>query len=295
MNSIYGFTVAGFCFTVALPQNLDMPELLPSFLPFEDKVQSGRPLFRMSVGKVECVCGNGLLEKNYDDVGDYLLYSVPDGYLVEISHVRGGVRHRMHVGNDFSSPVADICWDDPYAGSVLSSMVRIVFSQAILSRNAFSIHASAVVRGGHAFLFTGKSGTGKSTHSALWLKNIPGCRLLNDDSPVVRIEKGMAVAYGAPWSGKTRCYVNEGYPVQSVVRLYQATENRFEVKKDTAAFSVLLPGCAVIRSDRRLFGHLCDILLQLSVQVVVGVLECLPDREAAVLCYKEIMDNSKKK
>ena len=38
-------------------------------------------------------------------------------------------------------------------------------------------------------LFQGKSGTGKSTHSGLWLKHIPGCELLNDDNPIVHFNR----------------------------------------------------------------------------------------------------------
>ena len=43
---------------------------------------------------------------------------------------------------------------------------------------------------GKRFLFLGESGTGKSTHTRLWRENIAGSKLLNDDSPIVRYEKG---------------------------------------------------------------------------------------------------------
>ena len=56
-------------------------------------------------------------------------------------------------------------------------------------------------------MLLGKSGTGKSTHSRLWLKYIPDTKLLNDDNPAVRImDNNTIMIYGTPWSGKTPCY-----------------------------------------------------------------------------------------
>ena len=74
-----------------------------------------------------------------------------------------------------------------------------------------AIHSSCIVYRGKAVLFLGASGTGKSTHTRLWLENIEGSTLLNDDSPFVRVEDGKVWAYGSPWSGKTSCYKQECY------------------------------------------------------------------------------------
>ena len=56
-----------------------------------------------------------------------------------------------------------------------------------------AIHSSCIVREGKAVLFLGESGTGKSTHTRLWREHIPGAVLLNDDSPMIRVEE---VRYG---------------------------------------------------------------------------------------------------
>ena len=134
----------------------------------------------------------------------------------------------------------------------------------------------------------GKSGTGKSTHSALWLKHIPGCTLLNDDNPAVRLVGDGAVAYGTPWSGKTPCYRNLSYPIGGMVRLSQAPANRFVRRREVDAFVVLYPGCSVITDDERLNGALCDTLARLTERVTVGTLECLPDEAAATLCWQNL-------
>ena len=74
-----------------------------------------------------------------------------------------------------------------------------------------AIHSSCIVYKDKAILFLGESGTGKSTHTRLWREHIPEAVLLNDDSPIVRVEEEKIWAYGSPWSGKTPCYKQESY------------------------------------------------------------------------------------
>lgn len=294
MTFEYYFRVADFVFEVSIPSEQDVDILLPSFKPFRcNKDTWGERIFSFTVSPVcippaeESAC---MLDET-SDMGRVRLFRLDGGYRVAICHVSGGPMHHMHAEPDFSSVTASICWDDPHAGNVLCSMLRITYSQAILRYNAISVHASAVYLDGHAYLFMGKSGTGKSTHSALWMKYMEECCLLNDDNPTVRIKDNTAIAYGTPWSGKTSCYKDLCFPVAGMVRLRQAAVNRFLLQKDVEAFITLLPGCSVIHRDRNLHHELCNILVWLSGHVTIGVLDCLPDREAALLCLNEIKRN----
>lgn len=189
---------------------------------------------------------------------------------------------------DFTNITASVAPASPDCGLVLTSMLRIAFAQAILRRDGISIHASAVAADGKAWLFLGKSGTGKSTHARLWLRNIPGARLLNDDNPSVRLVDGKAVAFGTPWSGKTPCYRNESAPIGGIVRLVQGDADIFTKKDEVAAFVALLPSCSVVHSDAALQSRLCDTLARLIELVPVGELKCLPDNESAIICYNNL-------
>ena len=179
--------------------------------------------------------------------------------------------------------------EDKNIGAALSSMLRIAYAQAILGHDAVSIHAAAVYNSGHAYLFLGASGTGKSTHASLWIKHIPGTELLNDDNPTVRIVDGKAYAYGTPWSGKTACYKNLSFPVGGMVRLKQAPANVFYRTEGADAFIVLYPGCSVIAEDIRLRNCLYDTLARLSGMVTVGMMDCLPDMAAALSCHDSLI------
>lgn len=290
MTATYYFRVAGFPFSVSLPVACDMEELLPSFLPFyETGIGAEKPLFRffvVSLSQLPCSDVKELIDETDNDMGHLVLYALPDGYYIEI--INNGHLHRMFAKSDFSSVEAHIQWDDVNAGNALSSLIRVAYAQAILRHDAVSIHASAVCCNGQAYLFMGKSGTGKSTHSSLWIENIPGTKLLNDDNPTVRILNGKAYAYGSPWSGKTACYKNVSFPVGGMVRLKQAPENSFQQQEGADAFVTLYPGCSLIARDEHLRNCLYDTLTMLAGSVTVGTLECLPDKDAAVMCNREL-------
>lgn len=281
------YTVADFSFAVTLLEERDLDMLLPSFRSFRSKAPAeGDKLFELvEHASLPAREADVLLDEDSNDMGHTLLYRTPSGYRIELDY-DNGLPHVVEFDEAVADVRAFIRWDDRFAKTALSSMLRIVFAQAILPHGAVSVHASVVVNDGKGFLFMGKSGTGKSTHSALWLKHIEGSWLLNDDNPMLRLTEGGVRVYGSPWSGKTHCYRNESAPVAGIVRLKQAPRNRFRVCEDIAAFSAVLPGCSVLRQDTRLHEAMCETLAELTERTLVGELECLPDREAAEVCRR---------
>ena len=84
--------------------------------------------------------------------------------------------------------------------------------------DTFLFHGSAIAVDGTAYLFTAKSGTGKSTHTRLW-RELLGDRavMVNDDKPLIRVNAdGTAVAYGTPWDGKHRLSSNIAVPLRVI-------------------------------------------------------------------------------
>ncbi len=281
------YTVADFSFAVTLTEERDLDMLLPSFRSFRSGAPAeGEKLFELvEHASLPAREADVLLDEDSNDMGHTLLYRTPSGYRIEFDY-DGGPVHVVETDAGFDDVRAMVRWDDRFARTALCSMLRIVFAQAIIPHGGLSMHSSVVVNEGQAFMFMGKSGTGKSTHSRLWLNHIEGSWLLNDDNPIVRVTGEEVVVYGSPWSGKTPCYRNESAPVAGIVRLKQAPRNRFRVCEDIAAFSAVLPGCSVLRQDMRLHEALCETLAELTERTLVGELECLPDREAAEVCRR---------
>lgn len=204
----YSYKVAGLTFSVIAPVGIDIEALLPSFKDFRATLREmpapepHRELLRLTLQAepLEIPSDAKEVETDDNDMGHTRLLRTEDGrYCVELSGSRDGKVLGTFIANaSFSSVYASIRTDAATAGSILSSMLRIAFAQAVILREGLSIHASAVVSDGKAYLFLGKSGTGKSTHARLWLKNIPGSHLLNDDNPAVRLIDGSPVAFGTP-------------------------------------------------------------------------------------------------
>lgn len=265
--------------------------MLPSFRDFVC-TEEGPLLFRFDATAE----GNGsevveLLDESVNDMGHVKVWRTTEGYRIEAHHELCEQTHVVTADREFRHIRAAIRWEARYAEQMLSSLLRIVFSQAVLREEGIGIHASAVAHKGKAYLFLGKSGTGKSTHARLWLQHIPGTELINDDNPAIRIKEGTAYAYGTPWSGKTPCYRNVCYPIGGIARLRQAPHNRFRQLDDVEAFMALLPGCAVIKQDTALYDALCNKLTWLAENITIGMMECLPDGEAAVLNEERLKRN----
>jgi len=170
----------------------------------------------------------------------------------------------------------------------LSWLIMVAFGQACLKQNTLMLHASVIEKEGQAFAFLGKSGTGKSTHSRLWLANIPGTELLNDDNPAVRIwPNGEVTIYGTPWSGKTACFKQKWAHLQAIIRLEQAKENKFQQKIGMEAIITLLPSGSAIRWNNELYSSMLNLLEVIVSRTTVAHLQCLPNAAAAKLCYAQ--------
>jgi len=327
------YRVADIDFEIRLLDREDLP-LLPSFEPFavpeqsqpaagpsEAAVVQAAGTSLPTLREVSCFsAGQGfrsrtLLEHQETDMGHSDLFSVPDGYLVEVAMFPGGPKHSLYLRTGCADGEFLPDWADRCAGDALCSLARVWFSMICIKSAAVSIHASAIsvpasvlsdgASGRCGLLFMGKSGTGKSTHSSLWLKNIPGSELLNDDNPVIRLfpaDNGTSSSplhpgvpnrhqlrvYGSPWSGSRDCYRNKSYPVGAMVRLRQASFNRLSRLDEISSIMAILPGCSLIRFDLAAYDEMCDTISEIADIVPVAVLDCLPDDDAALVCARSL-------
>lgn len=175
------------------------------------------------------------------------------------------------------------------------SLVRfgiwVMFGLIMAPLRAIAIHSSVIVKDDCGVLCLGESGTGKSTHTRLWRENIDGARLLNDDSPIIRVIDGKAIVYGSPWSGKTHCYVNKCVPVRALMRLSQAPHNKIYRLPALASIGAILPSCPpAFAYDATLQDEICHTVSDIISGTPVYHLECLPDAAAAQLSYSTIFE-----
>lgn len=152
------------------------------------------------------------------------------------------------------------------------------------------LHSSAVVYNGEGFLFSAPCGTGKSTHTQLWLKRFEGAYILNDDKPAIRITKDGFYVYGTPFSGKTDLNVNEGVPLRGICILERGDQNRItKVAPETALFGILNQTVRPVSEAR--MDKLLKIIDKLITTVPVYKLQCNMELEAAEVSYLGMTKN----
>ena len=160
------------------------------------------------------------------------------------------------------------------------------FYKQLLDFGGMMLHSSAVVVDGRAYLFTADSGTGKSTHTKLWLKKF-GDRafILNDDKPALRHEGDGWYAYGTPWSGKHDISVDTRVPVAGIAVVERGEENQIAPFGGIEAIRAILKQVNRPRpAEYRV--KLLDLLDKLITQVPVWKLQCNMDPTAADVAYQ---------
>ena len=164
----------------------------------------------------------------------------------------------------------------------------LVFAFAASFRKTLMIHASCISFQGKGYPFLAKSGTGKSTHSALWMKHQEGVSLINDDNPIIKIINGQAWIYGSPWSGKTPCYRNVKYPLGALTLISRAPHNSIEKMNVLQALVMLIQSSSSMAWNKEIQDNLYNILSQIIKVTPVYKLHCLPNKEAMEVCKKGI-------
>lgn len=162
----------------------------------------------------------------------------------------------------------------------------INFYRKLLDYDGFMLHASAVVVDEKAYLFSANSGTGKSTHTKLWLEYF-GSRayILNDDKPALRLIDGKWYAFGTPWSGKEDISVNTCAEVAGIAVVKRAEKNSIEPYVGTSAIFDIFSQVTRPRSYE-LREKSMNLLGKLISDVPIWKLSCNMELEAAKIAYQ---------
>ncbi len=293
MGNSYRFNVAGHLFETVLPDSLTAEDVMQPFMPFVT-VEGGDVLFTLRLDftadfaslyegwKMECLNEEApyfwMLEKDGSrrfgfsysaSHPDFIIQAAADFSSAEV-HVPAGCPKRQI---EFS----------------LNNALMLMYTFRTSPYDTLMTHASVIRYEDGGYMFLGRSGTGKSTHSRMWLEAIEGATLLNDDNPVVRVIDGKAYIFGSPWSGKTPCYKNEVVPLKAVVRIVRAPHNKAVRLKPLQSYASLKPSCSAMRWDKKSTDD-----LHLTLQKVISVvpcwhMECLPNPDAARVCRESVV------
>ncbi len=157
------------------------------------------------------------------------------------------------------------------------------FYEQLTCFNGIMLHASCVEYEGKAYLFSARSGTGKSTHTHLWLEHLPGSRIINDDKPAIRCVDGVYYAYGTPWSGKNDESVNIGVPIAGIAFISRG-ENSIKRIPGIKALKLFMDQ-TVRPNDKNLMGNMLEILNGVLTDIPIYEMNCDMSEEAVKTSY----------
>lgn len=162
------------------------------------------------------------------------------------------------------------------------------FEHLSLCAGALPIHASHIQIGGRAIVFTAPCGTGKSTQAALWEKH-RGAKVINGDKTLLLCKDRPILAAGLPYSGTSGICHNAAAPVEAIVVLEQAGENRITRLTGGRAALRLMTGAIVQSWHEGDVEKALDLVAQVVENVPVYLLACLPE-ESAVACLEAALE-----
>lgn len=161
----------------------------------------------------------------------------------------------------------------------------------LIMNNSFILHSSLVEFQGKALIFCGTKDVGKSTQAKLWERYMSS-KIINGDRSGISFNDGNIYAFGLPLAGSSGIYVNQGYPLSSVILLEKKDRNRIRRVSKTEAFMKIYPEMNIPRFDKRISEIAIKLLELFLDKVPVYVLECTPDYSAVETVYREIFRKS---
>ena len=280
------YLVGNHLFAIEAKENIFA--LLSNYAPFETDQIGSTHVFIIHVEEGALYEAEGwesvYTDRSDEDMPRIEMYRRADEWLFRVSVSREG--------EVVTAMQCDAAWTDVrvtmrqgYERFAIDNAAMLVYAFRTVAMKTLLFHSSVTIRDGRGYMFLGHSGTGKSTHSRQWLEAFEEAWLLNDDNPIVRLlEDGEVRVYGSPWSGKTSCYKAESAPVQALVQLVQAPENKIERLRMTQAYPYILASVSGLKILPESMDAIYESIAALLERCPVYKLECLPNTAAAQLC-----------
>jgi len=150
------------------------------------------------------------------------------------------------------------------------------------------LHACILNYKDKGYAFLGKSGTGKSTHSGLWLKYLDGAYIVNGDKPILSFQKDGIYAYGTPWMGKERLGQKGKVKLSALCFLRQAKVNKIEKLPLSQAVQRLF-GQVLVPSEEGTAARTLELADELVNKIPSYLLDCDISQEAVKVAFEEMV------
>ena len=190
------------------------------FAPFYEEYTENAGMTALVVYGMPVVRENGsLLIRNKE----LTILEAPDKYIL-LFHQESRVGE-LHLSKDASLAVF-YCNSGESLKEDLFHALRFAFLYLAQRHGIFAIHSASILYREKAWLFSAPSGTGKSTHAALWKKAFD-ITYINGDLNLIGYDEDAdeALVYGLPWCGTSDIYSDGVWPLGAIVFLERGQKN----------------------------------------------------------------------
>lgn len=158
-------------------------------------------------------------------------------------------------------------------------------AEKMIDYDTILFHGSVVAVNNEGYLFTAKSGTGKSTHVKLWSDYLgKKATIVNDDKPLISISNKVIV-YGTPYNGKHKKGSNISVPLKAICIITRSLDNHIEEITKKQAYTMLVQ--QVFHSQDILkMQKTLDLIDKMSDRIKFYKLGCNLDISAARISYE---------
>ena len=195
---------------------------------------------------------------------------------------------RMDINNDASD--VRIWLEKDFSDSarmMLFHAIRMPFVFFALSRGCIMLHSASILYRDRIWLFSGPSGTGKSTHTDLWNK-IFGTPVINGDLNLIVPSKQDILVCGTPWCGTSGICDNLTHTLGGIIFLKQAPADYCEKLTETEKRLNLLQRLISPRWTGEMLDNALNAAELTADRVMMCRLCCTPKESAARTMKSEI-------
>ena len=157
------------------------------------------------------------------DTPEIMVYKTASGFFYQLK--RGNPPAGLKVSADYQT--LEFIPGEQVEGGIDRSrfLMRTAFECRFTHEGIVSLHGACVEKDGHAVVFTGYSGAGKSTRAQAWVEGL-GARFMSGDRPAIRLEAdGTATACGVPWDGKEQIFCDAEAPLKCILDVRRSPAN----------------------------------------------------------------------
>jgi hypothetical protein len=213
--------------------------------------------------------------------GPWSIYSRPEGgYVIVFQNLQKEKNpHKVvivdenfckfHIYNKITPDNQLVPLEHPFDELALSGYLN-------LNRIGIILHSASVCINGRGYLFSGTSGSGKSTISELFLRDKDSL-VLTDERVIIREHRGKLWAFGTPWHGTAKVHKNSGAPIEGIFFIKHGGENKATYLSKTDAINRLMVRCFPTFWNRSGMEFVLDFCIRIASEIACYELEFLPE------------------